>query len=185
MVTPAPSLVGRLRLRRSGARRPAAAAPAPIVPFTSVHREEAVADCEPDTGRDRRTPSRGARDRRRSADDTIAEAERAGAGGAHQNRGLGAAVRVGLAAGVERALRQWCSVMRTAISAEELANLCARSWRTGRPCLREPVPRRYPAHASAPPVRNQVYQTLSVIARRRITDGQTRPAFFPPPRAPR
>ncbi|MEM7141198.1 MAG: lysylphosphatidylglycerol synthase domain-containing protein [Actinomycetota bacterium] len=180
---PAPSFIGRLRL---GTAVPTPDAPsavqaaAPIVLFMPAYNEEeAVADCI------RRAPAEvdghpvqvlviddGSRD------DTIGEARRAGAEvfALAQNRGLGAAVREGLAAGVSReaAAIAFCDADGE-YPPEELANIVrpilageadyvAGSRFLGRIDHMRPH-RRFG---------NQVLtKTLSVIARRRITDGQT------------
>lgn len=195
MVTPAPSLIGRLRLRpEAGARdaQPVRVPPAPIVLFMpAFNEEEAVADC---VGR---APAEidghpvevlviddG------SADNTIGEAERAGATviALPQNRGLGAAVRIGLAAGVERgaAAVVFCDADGE-YPPEELANLV-------RPILADKADyvcgsRFLGDIQHMRPHRrfgNQVLtKTLSVIARRRITDGQTGYRAFSPAAAAR
>ena len=125
-----------------------------------------------------------------SADDTIGEAERAGATviALPQNRGLGAAVRVGLAAGVERgaAAVVFCDADGE-YPPEELANLV-------RPILADEADyvcgsRFLGDIQHMRPHRrfgNQVLtKTLSVIARRRITDGQTGYRAFSPAAAAR
>lgn len=195
MVIPEPSLLGRLRLRpEAGARdpQPVRVPPAPIVLFMpAFNEEEAVADCVS------RAPAEidghpvevlviddG------SADNTIGEAERAGATviALPQNRGLGAAVRIGLAAGVERgaAAVVFCDADGE-YPPEELANLV-------RPILADDADyvcgsRFLGDIQHMRPHRrfgNQVLtKTLSVIARRRITDGQTGYRAFSPAAAAR
>ena len=180
--TPAPSFLGRLRLRPASERVPVAApdAPAPIVLFMPAYNEEeAVGDCV------RRAPAEvdghpvqvlviddG------STDDTIGEARRAGAEVIElpENRGLGAAVREGLAAGVSRGAaavafcdadgeyppEELAGLVRPILSGE--ADYVAGSRFLGRIDHMRPHRR----------LGNVVLtRLLSVIARRRITDGQT------------
>ena len=195
MAVPSPSFVGRLRLRADAAERelaPIPGPPAPVVLFMPAYNEEeAVAAC---VGR---TPAEI--DGHRvdvlviddgSKDATIAEAERAGATviALPQNRGLGAAVRVGLAAGVDRgaAAVVFCDADGE-YPPEELANLV-------RPILADEADyvcgsRFLGDIQHMRPHRrfgNQVLtKTLSVIARRRITDGQTGYRAFSPAAAAR
>jgi uncharacterized membrane protein YbhN (UPF0104 family) len=192
---PSPSLVGRLRLRPSSPPREASgipAVPAPIVLFMPAYNEEAaVADCV------RRAPAEI--DGRPvevlviddgSADATVARAEAAGATviALHENRGLGAAVRVGLQAGVDRgaAAVVFCDADGE-YPPEELANLV-------RPILADDADyvcgsRFLGEIQHMRPHRrfgNQVLtRVLSVIARRRITDGQTGYRAFSPAAAAR
>ena len=195
MAAPSPSFIGRLRLRPGSLERtspPVVPAPAPIVLFMPAYNEEeAVADCI------RRTPKQI--DGRPvevlviddgSVDATIAEAESAGATviALPQNRGLGAAVREGLAAGVARgaAAVVFCDADGE-YPPEELANLV-------RPILADEADyvcgsRFLGDIQHMRPHRrfgNQVLtKTLSVIARRKITDGQTGYRAFSPAAAAR
>ncbi len=183
MAFPAPSFIGRIRLRSETGDRetsPIPAPPAPIVLFMPAFNEEAaVGECVA------RAPSEidghpvevlviddG------STDDTGAVAEAAGATviTLPQNRGLGAAVREGLLAGVERnaAAVAFCDADGE-YPPEELANLV-------RPILGDEADyvcgsRFLGEIEHMRPHRrfgNQVLtKTLSVIARRKITDGQT------------
>jgi uncharacterized membrane protein YbhN (UPF0104 family) len=183
MAFPAPSFIGRLRLRSEAGEREVSPIPsslAPIVLFMpAFNEEEAVGECIA------RAPSEidghpvevlviddG------SADDTGAVAEAAGATviALAQNRGLGAAVREGLAAGVERSAAAvvFCDADGE-YPPEELANLV-------RPILGDEADyvcgsRFLGEIEHMRPHRrfgNQVLtKTLSVIARRKITDGQT------------
>ena len=181
---PSPSLAGRLRLRRQPAPAavlgPAAERESPVVLFMPAHNEEeSVGDCV------HRTPAfvLGRRVQVLVVDDgsTDATAERARAAGAEvislpQNRGLGAAVRVGLAAAVDRgaAAVAFCDADGE-YPPEELEALMA-------PILAGQAD--YVAgsrflgriHHMRPHRRlgNMVLtRALSIVARRRITDGQT------------
>ncbi|MEO0493548.1 MAG: lysylphosphatidylglycerol synthase domain-containing protein [Actinomycetota bacterium] len=195
MAFPSPSFIGRLRLRSETGEReiaPIPGPPAPIVLFMPAYNEEeAVGDCIA------RAPQEidghpvevlviddG------SADNTIAVAEAAGATviALPQNRGLGAAVREGLAAGVERgaAAVVFCDADGE-YPPEELANLV-------RPILADEADyvcgSRFAGEIEhmRPHRRfgNQVLtKTLSVIARRKITDGQTGYRAFSPAAAAR
>lgn len=195
VAVPSPSFVGRLRLQPASGRpepAPVPGPPAPIVLFMPAYNEEeAVAACV------ERAPE--AIDGHPvevlviddgSGDDTIAEAERAGATviALRRNRGLGAAVREGLAAGVERgaAAVVFCDADGE-YPPEELANLV-------RPILADEADyvcgsRFLGEIQHMRPHRrlgNQVLtMTLSVIARRRITDGQTGYRAFSPAAAAR
>ena len=188
---PSPSLAGRLRLRRPVAP-PAAPVPAtglesPIVLFMPAHNEEeSVGACV------QRTPT-SILDRPVQVlvvDDgsTDTTAERARAAGAEvislpENRGLGAAVRVGLAAAVDRgaAAVAFCDADGE-YPPEELKTLVA-------PILAGEAD--YVAgsrflgriHHMRPHRRlgNMVLsRALSIVARRRITDGQTGYRAFSP-----
>ena len=188
---PGPSLTGRLRLRRP-AGPPAAQVPAtgregPIVLFMPAHNEEeSVGACV------QRTPA-SILDRPVQVlvvDDgsTDTTAERARAAGAEvislpENRGLGAAVRVGLAAAVDRgaAAVAFCDADGE-YPPEELETLVA-------PILAGEAD--YVAgsrflgriHHMRPHRRlgNMVLtRALSIVARRRITDGQTGYRAFSP-----
>ena len=180
---PSPSLAGRLRLRRPVApphRAPDADQDTPIVLFMPArNEEESVEACV------RRTPGSvlGRPVQVLVVDDgsTDATAERAGAAGAEvislpSNRGLGAAVRLGLAAAVERgaAAVAFCDADGE-YPPEELEALVA-------PILAGEAD--YVAgsrflgriHHMRPHRRlgNMVLtRALSIVARRRITDGQT------------
>ncbi len=181
---PSPSLAGRLRLRRPLAPQAVQVPPAeragPIVLFMPAHNEEAsVGTCV------QRTPASvmGRPVQVLVVDDgsTDATAERARAAGAEvislpENRGLGAAVRVGLTAAVERgaAAVAFCDADGE-YPPEELealvgpilageADYVAGSRFLGR------------IHHMRPDRRlgNMVLtRALSMVARRRITDGQT------------
>ena len=181
---PGPSLAGRLRLRRpaapAAAQVPAAGRESPIVLFMPAHNEEeSVGACV------QRTPT-SILDHPVQVivvDDgsTDATAERARAAGAEvislpENRGLGAAVRVGLAAAVDRgaAAVAFCDADGE-YPPEELETLVA-------PILAGEAD--YVAgsrflgriHHMRPHRRlgNIVLtRALSIVARRRITDGQT------------
>ena len=188
---PSPSLAGRLRLRRPAAP-PAAQVPAagrerPIVFFMPAHNEEeAVGACV------QRTPATvlGHPVQVLVVDDgsTDTTAERARAAGAEvislpENRGLGAAVRVGLATAVDRgaAAVAFCDADGE-YPPEELKTLVA-------PILAGEAD--YVAgsrflgriHHMRPHRRlgNMVLtRALSIVARRRITDGQTGYRAFSP-----
>lgn len=190
LVFPSPSFVGRLRLRAPSAQRRVTAIPGPPAPIVlfmpAYNEEEAVGAC---VGR---APAEidghpvevlvvddG------SKDATIAEAERAGAAviALPQNRGLGAAVRVGLAAGVEKgaAAIVFCDADGE-YPPEELGNLV-------RPILAKEADyvcgsRFLGDIQHMRPHRrfgNQVLtKTLSIVARRKITDGQTGYRAFSP-----
>ena len=195
MAFPAPSFIGRIRLRSETGDRetsPIPAPPAPIVLFMPAFNEEAaVGECVA------RAPSEidghpvevlviddG------STDETGAVAEAAGATviTLPQNRGLGAAVREGLSAGVARnaAAVAFCDADGE-YPPEELANLV-------RPILGDEADyvcgsRFLGVIEHMRPHRrfgNQVLtKTLSVIARRKITDGQTGYRAFSPAAASR
>lgn len=195
LAVPSPAFVGRLRLRPDAAERetaPIPEPPAPIVLFMPAYNEEeAVAACV------ERAPA--AVDGHPvevlviddgSKDATIAEAERAGAEviALPQNRGLGAAVRTGLAAGVDRgaAAVVFCDADGE-YPPEEVANLV-------RPILADEADyvcgsRFLGDIQHMRPHRrfgNQVLtKTLSLVARRRITDGQTGYRAFSPAAAAR
>ena len=180
---PSPGLAGRLRLRRSAAappRAPAAGQDTPIVLFMPAHNEEeSVGACV------HRTPASvlGRPVQVLVVDDgsTDATAERASAAGAEvislpSNRGLGAAVRLGLAAAVDRgaAAVAFCDADGE-YPPEELEALVA-------PILAGEAD--YVAgsrflgriHRMRPHRRlgNMVLtRALSIVARHRITDGQT------------
>lgn len=195
MAVPSPSFIGRLRLRAEAGERevaPIPGPPAPIVLFMPAYNEEeAVAACV------ERAPAEIAGHPVEvliiddgSRDATIAEAERAGATvvALPQNRGLGAAVREGLAAGVNRgaAAVVFCDADGE-YPPEELANLV-------RPILADEADyvcgsRFLGDIQHMRPHRrfgNQVLtKTLSVIARRKITDGQTGYRAFSPAAAAR
>ena len=181
---PSPSLAGRLRLRRPpaplAARMPAADRESPIVLFMPAHNEEeSVGACV------RRTPASvlGRPVQVLVVDDgsTDATAERARAAGAAvislpENRGLGAAVRVGLVAAAEQgaAAVAFCDAdgeyppeemeaLVAPILAGE-ADYVAGSRFLGR------------IHHMRPHRRlGNIFLTraLSIVARHRITDGQT------------
>ena len=181
---PSPSLAGRLRLRRPlsppATRIPVADGEHPVVLFMPAHNEEAtVAACV------HRTPAsvQGHPVRVLVVDDgsSDATAEMARAAGAAvirlpQNRGLGAAVRVGLAAAVEQGAvavafcdadgeypPEELEALIAPILAGE-ADYVAGSRFLGR------------IHHMRPHRRlgNMILtRTLSIVARRRITDGQT------------
>ena len=189
--TPSPSLAGRLRLLRPAAP-PAAQVPAtgpesPIVLFMPAHNEEeSVGACV------QRTPATvlGHPVQVLVVDDgsTDTTAARARAAGAEvislpENRGLGAAVRVGLAAAVDRgaAAVAFCDADGE-YPPEELKTLVA-------PILAGEAD--YVAgsrflgriHHMRPHRRlgNMVLtRALSIVARRRITDGQTGYRAFSP-----
>ena len=189
--TPGPSLAGRLRLLRPAAP-PAAQVPAtgpesPIVLFMPAHNEEeSVGACV------QRTPATvlGHPVQVLVVDDgsTDTTAARARAAGAEvislpENRGLGAAVRVGLAAAVDRgaAAVAFCDADGE-YPPEELKTLVA-------PILAGEAD--YVAgsrflgriHHMRPHRRlgNMVLtRALSIVARRRITDGQTGYRAFSP-----
>ena len=195
MAFPAPSFIGRIRLRSETGDRETSlipAPPAPIVLFMPAFNEEAaVGECVA------RAPSEidghpvevlviddG------STDETGAVAEAAGATviTLPQNRGLGAAVREGLSAGVARnaAAVAFCDADGE-YPPEELANLV-------RPILGDEADyvcgsRFLGVIEHMRPHRrfgNQVLtKTLSVIARRKITDGQTGYRAFSPAAASR
>lgn len=195
ITVPSPSFVGRLRLRPESAERelaPIPGPPAPIVLFMPAYNEEeAVAACV------ERAPAEidghpvhvlviddGSRDA------TGAEAERAGATviALPQNQGLGAAVRVGLAAGVDygAAAVVFCDADGE-YPPEELANLV-------RPILAEEADyvcgSRFLGDIAHMRLHrrfgNQVLtKALSVVARRKITDGQTGYRAFSPAAAAR
>ena len=179
---PSPSLAGRLRVRRpvGPPRRAPADQDAPIVLFMPAHNEEeSVGACV------HRTPASvlGRPVQVLVVDDgsTDATAERARAAGAEvisvpSNRGLGAAVRSGLAAAVDRgaAAVAFCDADGE-YPPEELEALVA-------PILADEAD--YVAgsrflgriHHMRPHRRlgNMVLtRALSIVARRRITDGQT------------
>ena len=188
---PSPSLAGRLRLHRPRAL-PAAHGPAtgregPIVLFMPAHNEEeSVGTCV------QRTPASvmGRPVQVLVVDDgsTDATAERARAAGAEvislpENRGLGAAVRVGLTAAVDRgaAAVAFCDADGE-YPPEELEALVA-------PVLAGEAD--YVAgsrflgriHHMRPHRRlgNMILtRALSIVARRRITDGQTGYRAFSP-----
>lgn len=188
---PSPSLAGRLRLHRPPAL-PAAQGPAigresPIVLFMPAHNEEeSVGTCV------QRTPASvmGRPVQVLVVDDgsTDATAERARAAGAEvislpENRGLGAAVRVGLTAAVDRgaAAVAFCDADGE-YPPEELEALVA-------PVLAGEAD--YVAgsrflgriHHMRPHRRlgNMILtRALSIVARRRITDGQTGYRAFSP-----
>ena len=188
---PSPSLAGRLRLRRPAAPAaapvPATGRESPIVLFMPAHNEEeSVGACV------QRTPA-SILDRPVQVlvvDDgsTDTTAERARAAGAEvislpENRGLGAAVRVGLAAAVDRgaAAVAFCDADGE-YPPEELKTLVA-------PILAGEAD--YVAgsrflgriHHMRPHRRlgNKVLtRALSIVARRRITDGQTGYRAFSP-----
>ena len=190
MIIPSPSFIGRLRLRAETAERaqhPVPPPPAPIVLFMPAYNEEeAVAACvarAPESIDGHPVEVLVIDDG--SADDTIAEAERAGATvvALPQNRGLGAAVRRGLAEGVERgaAAVVFCDADGE-YPPEELANLVRpilaneADYVCGSRFLGDILHMR--PHRR---VGNQVLtKTLSLIARRRITDGQTGYRAFSP-----
>lgn len=183
MAFPAPSFIGRMRLRSEIRERDVSPIPTPSAPIVlfmpALNEEEAVGECIA------RAPSEidghpvevlviddG------STDGTGAVAEAAGATviALPQNRGLGAAVREGLAAGVARnaAAVVFCDADGE-YPPEELANLV-------RPILSDEADyvcgSRFLGEIEymRPHRRfgNQVLtKTLSVIARRKITDGQT------------
>ena len=183
VAVPSPSFIGRFRLRPEADRPdavPIPEAPAPIVLFMpAFNEEEAVADCVA------RAPAEI--DGRPvevlviddwSVDGTRTEAERAGAVvfALGHNRGLGAAVRVGLAAGVERgaAAVVFCDADGE-YPPEELANLARpilageADYVCGSRFLGD-IQHMRPHRRFG----NQVLtKTLSVVARRTITDGQT------------
>ncbi len=188
---PAPSLAGRLRLRRPAAppaaQVPAAGRESPIVFFMPAHNEEeSVGACV------QRTPATvlGHPVQVLVVDDgsTDTTAERARAAGAEvislpENRGLGAAVRVGLATAVDRgaAAVAFCDADGE-YPPEELKTLVA-------PILAGEAD--YVAgsrflgriHHMRPHRRlgNMVLtRALSIVARRRITDGQTGYRAFSP-----
>ena len=181
---PAPSLAGRFRLRRSppvlAAVTPEACIEGPIVIFMPAHNEqESVAACV------RRTPATvlGRPVKVLVIDDgsTDATAHRAQAAGAEvislpENRGLGAAVRLGLAAAVDRgaAAVAFCDADGE-YRPEELESLVAPvlagkadyvvgSRFLGRIDHMRPDRRLGNVALTA---------VLSLVARRRITDGQT------------
>ena len=181
---PSPSLAGRLRLRRRPAPPavlgPEAGRESPVVLFMPAHNEEeSVGDC---VGR---TPAfvldHGVQVLVVDDGSTDATAERARAAGAEvislpENRGLGAAVRVGLATAVDRgaAAVAFCDADGE-YPPEELEALVA-------PILAGEAD--YVAgsrflgriHHMRPHRRlgNMVLtRALSIVARRRITDGQT------------
>ena len=180
---PGPSLAGRLRLRRPvapPARVPAADPRAPIVLFMPAHNEEeSVGACV------RRAPAsvlcRPVQVLVVDDGSTDATAARARAAGAQvisvpSNRGLGAAVRLGLAAAVDRgaAAVAFCDAdgeyppeeleaLVAPILADE-ADYVAGSRFLGRIDHMRPHRR----------LGNMVLtRALSMVARRRITDGQT------------
>ena len=188
---PSPSLAGRLRLRRPAAppaaQVPAAGRESPIVFFMPAHNEEeSVGACV------QRTPATvlGHPVQVLVVDDgsTDTTAERARAAGAEvvslpENRGLGAAVRVGLATAVDRgaAAVAFCDADGE-YPPEELKTLVA-------PILAGEAD--YVAgsrflgriHHMRPHRRlgNMVLtRALSIVARRRITDGQTGYRAFSP-----
>ncbi len=195
MAFPSPSFVGRLRLRAAAGepeQRSVPSPPAPIVLFMpAFNEEEAVADCvarAPDEIDGHPVEVLVIDDG--SHDATSVEAERAGAHviALPENRGLGAAVREGLAAGVARgaATVVFCDADGE-YPPEELANLV-------RPILAGEADyvcgSRFlgDIHYMRPHRRigNQVLtKTLSLIARRRITDGQTGYRAFSPAAAAR
>ena len=181
---PGPSLAGRLRLRRPSGppavRGLAAEREGPVALFMPAHNEEAsVGDCV------RRTPAvvLGRPVQVLVVDDgsTDATAERARAAGAEvislpENRGLGAAVRVGLATAVDRgaAAVAFCDADGE-YPPEELEALVApilageADYVAGSRFLGQ-------IHHMRPHRRlgNMVLtRALSIVARHRITDGQT------------
>ena len=194
MAFPAPSFIGRIRLRSETGDRetsPIPAPPAPIVLFMPAFNEEAaVGECVA------RAPSEidghpvevlviddG------STDETGAVAEAAGATviTLPQNRGLGAAVREGLSAGVARnaAAVAFCDAdgeyrrgvgdLVRPILGDEVDYVCGSRFLGVIEHMRPH--RRFG---------NQVLtKTLSVIARRKITDGQTGYRAFSPAAASR
>jgi uncharacterized membrane protein YbhN (UPF0104 family) len=109
LVVPAPSYLGRLRLDRTRPSRPAPVVVAPVAPvvlFLPAHDEEAAVDDVirrvPALVHDRRVEVVVVDDG--STDRTVSRARAAGADVVElgTNRGLGAAVRAGLAEGVRR-----------------------------------------------------------------------------------
>ena len=187
---PSPGLAGRLRLRRATTRghgkpdvlvkRPDVPLSAPVMLFMPAHNEqESVGDCV------RRAPAEvlGRPVAVLVVDDgsTDATAARARAAGAEvislaSNRGLGAAVRVGLAAGVQReaAVIAFCDADGE-YPPEELEAL-VEPILTGRADYVAGSRFRGRIHHMRPHRRlGNVVLTgvLSVVARRRITDGQT------------
>ncbi|MEM7287702.1 MAG: lysylphosphatidylglycerol synthase domain-containing protein [Actinomycetota bacterium] len=186
---PSPSLVGRLRLRaaENAPETQRIVDDAPVILFMPAYNEEAaVGACvrrAPEQVLGRRVDVLVIDDG--SADDTAA---RAGAAGAEvislpENRGLGAAVRVGMQAGVERgaAAVVFCDADGE-YPPEELENLV-------RPILDDEADyvvgsrflgtiehmrphRRFGNHV--------LTRTLSFVARRRISDGQTGYRAFSP-----
>lgn len=180
--SPAPGMAGRLRLASDPDTpgRSRVDAGAPVVLFMPAHNEEdAVADCV------RRTPETvlGHRVDVVVVDDgsTDATAARAAAAGAEIislecNRGLGAAVRVGLQEGVDRgaAAVVFCDADGE-YPPEELANLV-------RPVLAGDadyvIGSRFAGHIEHMRPHRRLgnlvlTRLLSIVARRRITDGQS------------
>ncbi len=181
LVVPGPSLIGRCRLGAAAARSaPAAPAGGPVVLFMPAFNEAAaVADCV------NRTPKEvlghpvevlviddG------SSDATVAEARRAGAEVVvlDRNRGLGAAVRVGLCEGVIRrgAAVVFCDADGE-YGPEELADVV-------RPILDGEadyvIGSRFLGRIDHMRAHRRLgnlvlTRVLSIVARRRITDGQS------------
>ncbi|MEM9562724.1 MAG: lysylphosphatidylglycerol synthase domain-containing protein [Actinomycetota bacterium] len=179
---PAPSLVGRLRLGRpSGRVSPEPiAADGPVVLFMPAYNEEAaVASCirrAPETVAGRSVEVLVVDDG--SADDTVARAREAGADVIELgiNQGLGAAVRVGLAEGVRRraAAVVFCDADGE-YPPEELENMVEpilageADYVTGSRFLGH-IEHMRPHRR----IGNLVLtRALSIVARRRISDGQT------------
>ena len=179
---PAPSLIGRFRLNKTAQKLAAGAISpeAPIVLFMPAYNEEeAVSDCidrVPEQVHGRRVELVIVDDG--SADETVRCAEESGAEVVQlgENQGLGAAVRIGLRIGVERkaAAVVFCDADGE-YPPEELANVVAPildgdadyvigSRFLGRIDHMRPH-RRFGNHV--------LTRALQLVARRRITDGQS------------
>lgn len=188
VVAPAPSLIGRLRLDRATPPAPPARPPvpgparsdAPVVLFMPAHNEEAtVAECIARTPSDvHGHPVQVIVIDDGSVDDTAAVAAQAGAEVVSMgaNRGLGAAVRRGFEVGVSRraAAVVFCDADGE-YPPEELAAivepiLAGRADYVGGSRFLGRIDHMRPHRRVGNVVLTRV---LSVVARRRITDGQT------------